>query len=333
VPMGTPVTYQTDYRLHEPRSLCDRIELTIGECRRKCRPLEFLQSCAFKCVLCVCAVLALLIFGAVSFVSGQTRCHPRRLEGQQVPFSGAVLPDHVWLEPRDTWFGFSQQLDVWASDGSATSLGPKIGHFYDVRIPFVYFSLAYQDLDGRVWFHAQTPGLLRRYSWFGDEYEVERCGDSASSNVTTTLRVQQSLWEGSWFCITSCRRVYYLKRAKDDRVARVAFDSALTWVFGQTRHQWSMSMSPPADRGTVIASARSHVFPAPACLALGKSICRNTQGRAFRLLSRWNVDVGATSLAVPHWAAAFMTALEEMEGQDEETDVDDRTPDQPARTQ
>ena len=92
-------------------------------------------------------------------------------------------------------------------------------------------------------------------------------------------------------------------------LARSIFDSALKWVYGRTRHEWSMQME-PIRGGLPMATAQSHVFPAP----------HPKPGQLFRLLSRWNVDVYEQQ--VPNWVAAFMAALDEMEGQDEETDVD-----------
>ena len=269
-----------------------------------------------KIVVAVTVVFIAATFGLCHMIASNTRCHPGRLEGQPTP--EPLLPDHIWLEPRETWFGFTQQLDVWAANPPSTTLGARVGQFYDVRIPFVYFSLAYQDLDGRVWFHAKTPGLFSRVSWWpGDEFEVERC-DMPVNSTAAAYRIKQEVFEGSWFCFSNCRRVYSVRLHSSpfERVARVTFDSALTWIFGKSRHQWSMQMTPARDRRTTIASAQSHVFPAPS----------TKRGQVFKLLSRWNVDVSSQApgeIAVPNWAAAFMAAMDEMEGTDEETDVDD----------
>jgi hypothetical protein len=93
----------------------------------------------------------------------------------------------------------------------------------------------------------------------------------------------------------------------------VTFDSTLRWVFGKTCHQWSMQITPLQDQGTTIASAQSHVFP----------VADHRKGQPFKLLSRWNVDVDrqAPFDDVPNWMAAFVAAMDEMEGQDEETDT------------
>jgi len=265
--------------------------------------------------------LALIIFILCNVVASNTRCNPRKLEALQPPVGGKLLPPHVWLEPRETFLGCSQQLNVYAADPPATTLGGRVGSFYDVRIPFIYFAVSYQDLDDNVWFHASTPGLFNRISWWlGDEFEVERC-DMPSNATGGAFRVKQDWWEGSWWCLHNCERVFSLRKPTPpyDKVARITFDSALTWVFGKTRHQWSMQMTPSDDRSATLATAQSHVFPAPG----------TKKSHLFRLLSRWNVDIdehGESAGSVPHWAAAFMAAMDEMEGQDEETDVDATTP-------
>lgn len=303
---------------------CLKCIFCLGEEGRS-TPRKFKRTCAIVSGS-VCGFFTIFVFLTCHFISSNTRCHPEQLEGQRVPFGGALLPDHLWLEPRYTWFSFSQQMDVWAANQPSLSLGARIGHFYDVRIPFVFFSLAYQDDEGRVWFHAKTPGLFSRISWMpGAEYELERC-DAAPPNATgpASFRLRQSFWEGDWFCTHGCRRVYHLMSSSADEsahqhVARVVFDSALSWVYGKTRHQWSMTVTPLDNHEKKLASAQSHVFPAQSA---------NRQAFPLRLLSRWNVDVEAgveldpaADISVPNWAAAVLAALEEMEGEDEESDV------------
>ena len=311
VPMGIAVPETVYTRVVDADDECGGIcDNPVGAACLKCifclgeegrsSPREGKRTCAIISGS-VCGVFTIFVFLTCHFISSNTRCHPEQLEGQRVPFGGALLPDHLWLEPRTTWFGFSQQMDVWAANQPSLSLGARIGHFYDVRIPYAFFSLAYQDDEGRVWFHAKTPGLFSRISWMpGAEYELERC-DAAPPNATgpTSFRLRQSLWEGDWFCTHGCRRVYYLMSSSADETphqhVRVVFDSALSWVYGKTRHQWSMTVTPPDNHDKKLASAQSHVFPAQSA---------NRQAFPLRLLSRWNVDVAAgvdLDLPLPWW--------------------------------
>lgn len=271
--------------------------------------------------LILAAVLALFVWALSYWVVVNTACDPKKLEGQPPPFGGALVPDHLALEPHETFWGFSQQLDVWTAQAPfSSSLGPRVGSFYDVRIPWLFFGLAYQDEAGRVWFHAKTPGFFQRLSWWpGAEYELTRCDAEDVSDGTGSYRVKEEWWEGSWFCFHNCRRVYTLRQAsapggKYEPVARASFDSAAKWVFGITRHEWSMMLTDP-QRTRSLAVARSHVYPAP-----GTSKDR-AKGKPFRLLSRWTIDAGdRPQVEVPNWAAAFLAAMDEMEGEQEELD-------------
>lgn len=269
--MGT--AFETHYRLQE-RHIADQLDLYlkslvsivvtgVANC--------FLRCTRVRCLLCASVALALLIFVVCMCVSemGQTTCHSECLERQAAPAGGHILPDHVLLETRSTWFGFSRQLDVWAANPPSTELGPRIGRFYDVRIPLFYFAVSYQDVDGRVWITTRTPGFFERLVWMGEEYVVERCDtppQQDNSTVPRTLRVVRA-FEGS-----GQRRVYYLKTAASrasqvsygtavlgyQDVARVTFDSDVTWVSRAAGR--AAAQCPPWPRRRLLTRAR-HVHP------------------------------------------------------------------------
>uniref|UniRef100_A0A7S4HQD8 Uncharacterized protein n=1 Tax=Prymnesium polylepis TaxID=72548 RepID=A0A7S4HQD8_9EUKA len=114
------------------------------------------------CAAAVCAVVAASVWALCWVITANSVCDPKRLAGLTPPFDGALVPNHIWLEPHETWFSFSQQLDVRAADSNSNEpSGPRIGSFYDVRIPGLYFSLAFQDVGGRVWFTAYNREAAR----------------------------------------------------------------------------------------------------------------------------------------------------------------------------
>ena len=174
-------TFETHYELLRARAehhVCDPTDIVSAVvtklarwCVRWCTPN--------RCLSCTCSAIMLFLFGVCSlcfFASSMTACDPERLEQQSVPNAGNILPDHVWLETRWwTWFGCLQQLDVYAADPPSKALGSRIGQFYAARIPLLYFAVSYQDLDGRVWLSARSPGFFERVNWLGLEYMVERC--------------------------------------------------------------------------------------------------------------------------------------------------------------
>ena len=254
-------TFETHYELLRARAehhVCDPTDILSAVvtklarwCVRWCTPN--------RCLSCMCSAIVLFLFGVCSlcfFAASMTACDPERLEQQAVPNAGNILPDHVWLETRWwTWFGCLQQLDVYAADPPSKALGSRIGQFYAARIPLLYFAVSYQDLDGRVWLSARSPGFFERVNWLGLEYMVERCDAPAAGTPPAgapapgapvagapapgVLRVVQA-WEAS---PSAPQRVYYLKyRTADGHVSygtstlgyrdvsRVTFEYDFPWV-------------------------------------------------------------------------------------------------------
>ena len=155
VPMGTPVaesaTPYTQYgKDDEPDPCCNHpccvpVLRTVcclheeanesGSAFEKpaCCTKEYWVGVAIKCGVVTALVLAAALTAIILIVNGNTACDASKLAGRPAPNGGHLVPDHVWLEPHETWFGFSQQLDVWAASPPSTTPPKAAAHSSDAH--------------------------------------------------------------------------------------------------------------------------------------------------------------------------------------------------------
>mmetsp|Transcript_35094 Transcript_35094/g.96972 ORF Transcript_35094/g.96972 Transcript_35094/m.96972 type:complete len:141 (-) Transcript_35094:314-736(-) len=91
-----------------------------------------------------------------------------------------------------------------------------------------------------------------------------------------TYDIREDIWARSWFCLTSCKREFEVRRLRSPLApARAIFDSQLNYIFFKWRHAWFMHLV--SESGALIAEAKQRFF-------LGGRL-------GFSALSRWTLEI------------------------------------------
>ena len=199
---------------------------------------------------------------------------------------GKLLPANVSMVERIRWL--SKRVDVYDADQT------HLGYFFDMHFLF-FLRFGFSDANDRIWFEARYPNFWSRFKW-SIEYEVARCDERGG-----TFEVIEDYWARPWFCWTSCRRVFHVRRAgRNDASwsdATAVFDSRLTWVRLGLRHVWYMDLSRDVASRARIAHAHQS-FP---------------NAWLLRSFSHWALEIEDETTGIPNWLTGFLTALEDLQ--------------------
>jgi len=243
--------------------------------------------------------LALVVALAIFFVAlGRNyNCNPEALAGITPPFDGHLIPSNVTLIERRGWFQLSKLIDVYDATSDA-----HLGYFYDMQL-FFFLRFGFSDAEDRIWMEAKFASFWSRFKW-NIEYQLQRCDEQAWDSGRATMGtydIREDIWARSWFCLTSCKREFEVRRLRSPLApARAIFDSQLNYIFFKWRHAWFMHLV--SESGALIAEAKQRFF-------LGGRL-------GFSALSRWTLEIReaqARQAGLPNWVLGFMAALDDIE--------------------
>jgi len=258
-----------------------------------------LACLACRCFICCFIVLYSITIGLMQ----NSGCDYESLKDVEPPFGGELLPDNFTLvEQRSMWQYITQRkvVDVFASDGTS------LGYFYDMQLPFI-MRFGFFDAKGRVWVEARYPSFVSRFLFWRTEYTLERCDVGPDGRRGNIYDLKKDMSGTSWWCWSQCQTLFRITKRPDNgddseqpvRVADALFNSTLTWMGIQLRHEWFMRITNTREVKT-LAFAHQHFYYGG---MLGVS-----------LLSNWTVDVMKNKKrVVPNWVTGFLATLDDIQ--------------------